>query len=830
MKKRLIFIFIFIFFITAAAGFARADQDRTSESPASYLENFLPGPDQIPGFSIQDQPARFTRDKLSEYLGDQAGPLLPYGLIEILNVHYGTGAQRPAFELVIYGFLEARGAYGVFAMERPVEAEEASFGSRSYGTQNSIQFHQGRYYVKIRLHEPAAPVKEGAATCASVVAEKMPGEPGAPVEFMDFPVKHAVPYSDRYRPVRYLESDFLFEVLTRDYTNRNEQWQAFLTLTPREEEGLSVFSTLRNFIGQKLEMTQAALKDADEAWTGRGEPYGKILILRKGRQIAGLVGSYPPSFPQAFTSRMPAEETSMMSIYFREEKVGEEMFHLARNHQGRVIRSSSLSFLNVEGNILAFEQHLQNRADGRPLSEYRLTAVENNRRTVFSVRPAETGLRISSSDGFNRFEKELPLPDRMIILDNLLANHYQLLLEQYDFSKKGEQRFTAFVPQSFAQVPLDVRWDGSTDATRNGSKIKADRLTVSSPNLLISAWTGPERRLLQLEVPAQSYRFLRNGVTIEEIESPLPSYLSAGGVKEEKVSFPSGKIYLKGAVTYPAGNRDELPAVVLIGGSGPLDRDGSIGPNRPFRDLAYGLSSRNMVVLRYDKKSFSMPESFDPFSATIREDIMEDGMAALRYLKGRGDVDNERIHLLGHSLGATAVCLIVKEEPVSGGVVLVTPHARTLDQLILDQTAFIMKNSGISESEIIKEIEGVKAGFEKIRQGNFPDKTLFLSLGPQYWQDILQKNVLEEIQNLKRPFLIIHGGKDYQVTGKEYDLFKKTMEEKRISLGRIELYPDLNHYLIPIEGTPSPRDYGIEGYAGEKAIKNIADFILSPGA
>ena len=827
MKKILFILLIILLFNSISTGI---QEEGPSRSASSYLETFLPDKNQIPGFMAQDSFGSFKRDNLSEYLGaDETGLFIPSGFIELLTVTFGNENNEKAFVLEIYRFFDERGAFGIYAAFRKPEGADAPYGTGGFRDEEGIDFWKGSYFVRVLFKDTGNAVLQGAETCAGAVAEKIPPEFGKPLEFRDFPAEGAVPVLDRYIPIRYLSTDFLFEVYTREYGEYPRDWQAFQTLVPTLEESIEVFSKFKAFLETGHEVTEKKIKGADEAWEGVLDASGppRITIFRKGRRIAGVVGAYPGNFLEQFTFLLPREQKAEFSIFLEEEKVGQEIYYLDKNSEGKAERSASYSFLSIEGNFLALDQILRNKNGSGLLEEYRLTVVENNRRTIFGVHSTKDGLVNTSSDGFNRYEQKHAMSGDLVVLDNLIAHHYQFLLDRYDFKKRGKQTFTALVPQSFARVPLEMTWEGETEGMKNGQTIQVDKLRVSSPNLLIDIWADKNHNLVQIIVPAQAYRFSRDEISLKEDEVPQPAYLEGHHIEEETISFPSGEIFLKGTMTYPAGNQEELPGVILVGGSGPLDRDETIGPNKPFRDLAIGLASRGIVVMRYDKKSFSFPGSVDPFSITLQEDIMDDAVAALRYLKGRGDVAGDKIFLLGHSLGATAVSFLPGQENVTGGLILLTPHARSLDHLVLDQTAFILKNSGTSEDDIAKESKRTEEGFQKIREGTFPEKTLFHGIGPAYWEDILKRNLPEKITNIDLPLLLLYGAKDYQVTELEYRLFKEALEGKKEVEGRLLLYPDLNHYFMKIEGAPSPRDYGLKGYVAEEVIEDISTFIHS---
>ena len=96
--------------------------------------------------------------------------------------------------------------------------------------------------------------------------------------------------------------------------------------------------------------------------------------------------------------------------------------------------------------------------------------------------------------------------------------------------------------------------------------------------------------------------------------------------------------------------------MVLVHGSGPNDRDETIGPNKVFKDLAWGLASRGVTVLRYDKRTYAYATKFDERavkSLTVQGEVIDDALAALQLLLNREEIDPQRVFLLGHSLGAT---------------------------------------------------------------------------------------------------------------------------------------------------------------------------------
>ena len=125
-----------------------------------------------------------------------------------------------------------------------------------------------------------------------------------------------------------------------------------------------------------------------------------------------------------------------------------------------------------------------------------------------------------------------------------------------------------------------------------------------------------------------------------------PSYAQPEHFQEHELQIGHGRWVLPATLSVPQGD-GPFAAVLLVHGSGPSDRDETIPPNKPFRDLAWGLASQGIAVLRYEKRTKVYGASLERDTLTVKEEVIDDALEAVALLRDRPEIDAQQIFVLG---------------------------------------------------------------------------------------------------------------------------------------------------------------------------------------
>jgi uncharacterized protein len=276
---------------------------------------------------------------------------------------------------------------------------------------------------------------------------------------------------------------------------------------------------------------------------------------------------------------------------------------------------------------------------------------------------------------------------------------------------------------------------------------------------------------------------------------------------------------------------DKTPAVVLVHGSGPSDRNEQIGPNRPFQDLAEGLASRGIAVLRYEKRTKVYGPQFSTLAtATVREETVDDALAAIALLRSRPEIDAGRIVVAGHSLGAMMAPMIAAERPDLAGIVMLAGVSRPLPPLMVEQFRYLEALDGPPDEAAKARIAAMEAEAAKamaVRPGDAGNARI-LGAFPAYWADFNRYDVAAAAQKLTMPILLLHGARDYQVTARDHAALVSALAAKPNVTA--EEFPALNHLFMAGEGPSRPEEYQRAGHVDRAVIDAIAAFVMETPA
>jgi len=311
-----------------------------------------------------------------------------------------------------------------------------------------------------------------------------------------------------------------------------------------------------------------------------------------------------------------------------------------------------------------------------------------------------------------------------------------------------------------------------------------------------------------------------------------PDYAKPTSFHEEQITVGTAPWQLPGTLTLPNG-AGPFPAVVLVHGSGPNDQDETIGRNKPFKDLAWGLASRNIAVLRYNKRTKQYGKEILAHGAglTVNEETVDDARLAVALLAKRPEIDPRRIFVLGHSLGGMLAPRIAHGDSQVAGLVIMAGGNRPLEQVIVEQLKYIASLEGTVTPEAQKQIDAAEQSAKEIESPALAADTKLNVLGAtiygSYFLDLRGYHAAELAATLKIPMLVLRGERDYQSTSDDFDGWKKALAGK--SNVTLKSYPGLYHLFMPSSspgtGLGSPADYQKPGHVVEHVIQDIARWI-----
>lgn len=335
-----------------------------------------------------------------------------------------------------------------------------------------------------------------------------------------------------------------------------------------------------------------------------------------------------------------------------------------------------------------------------------------------------------------------------------------------------------------------------------------------------------------------------SSVTPKRPQEPTPPYPYE--VRDVSIPNPNAPgVTLSGTLTLPKG-KGPFPAVLLIAGSGPNDRDENVLGHKIFLVLGDYLTRHHIAVLRYDKRGVG--KSTGDFATATLQDFASDAMVAAQFLMQQPDINPKQVGLIGHSEGGLVAPIVASQMPNIAYVVLLAgPGMKGADLLNLQQER-IAEVQGLPAEQIHKMLEINKRLYQIVQEEKDPQKAQALMqaaiqkaqpkatqkdidgtiafLNTPWMRSFLAYDPTEALRKVHCPVLAVGGSKDLQVPAKEnLPLIKQALQQGGNRHVTTKVFPGLNHLFQPCQ-TGSPLEYAqIETTFDPKALAYITRWI-----
>ncbi len=279
---------------------------------------------------------------------------------------------------------------------------------------------------------------------------------------------------------------------------------------------------------------------------------------------------------------------------------------------------------------------------------------------------------------------------------------------------------------------------------------------------------------------------------------------------------------LQGLLTLPASGAVRA-GVVLVPDAGRNDGDCTYGAHRPFHDLAEGLALQGIATLRYNQRTYQHLESLDPLKVTVRDEIMDDAVAAYRILASREELKGVPVYLLGLGRGGVVLPEIATSIGGVSGIILMGAVARPTEDVLEAQFKYFASLSQEEEGRAINEAE--LENLARLRKREMDSDELLSGIPVHYWLDLFDRDAevaVRRAATFPGRILVLHGARDFEADLDDFRLWERGLSGH--SGATFKLFDDLNHVFSKGQGLSTPAEYRIPKTMDSRVVDAIVQW------
>ena len=534
-----------------------------------------------------------------------------------------------------------------------------------------------------------------------------------------------------------------------------------------------------------------------------------------------------PAAAQGQTPAPVAESNTQFLVFFRSQPIGREEVVVLRLQDGWVVRGSSR--LGPPIDITSRVAEVNYDLEWRPKSLHIDGVVRGqdvSLKTTFAGGRASNVIAIQGKEQ----PKVDPVSADAVVLPNAFLGSYAALAKRLHGKGVGTEVRGYIAPQT--EVPIKVLVVAPERIETPKAVINVTRFGVMVTNpppggdLPVNLWVDQNGDLIRMNIPSQSIELAR-----EDIASAASRTSAFSLPGDESVTIPTYGFNLGATLTRPKTAAERAPAVILIGGSGPTDRDETVAGIPVFGQIARDLVNAGFIVLRYDKRGVG--QSGGRAESATLADYAEDVRWALMWLERQKGVDKDRIGLVGHSEGALVALLVAgRERGRVGALALLAGPSTDGATVVLEQQKLMLSKMPIDEAQREEKValqQKINAAVITGKGWNeIPESARRVADTPWFYS-FLTFDAKKAMSDTRAPVLIVQGELDVQVQPYHADNLADMARARRgKALVEVVKVPGVNHLLVPAK-TGDVSEYAMLGdnvQVSPVVTKAIADFMM----
>ena len=502
--------------------------------------------------------------------------------------------------------------------------------------------------------------------------------------------------------------------------------------------------------------------------------------------------------------RPPAEADVEFTLFLSGTRVGVEHVRVARSASTWVVSSTAQYGAPLNVTVNRFE--VKYTTDWQPI-ELHIEATRAGRPLALATSFGVTTAINEITQNGTTSSKTDQVSARTIVLPNSFYAGYEALAARLADAQPGTELRAYVAPQ--AEIPVTVKSLSAEQLPSPAGILAVRRYEIVFQNpggaLAASVTIDDRARLVRLDIPGANLRLIRS-----ELAGVATRLQPVRNRADTDVIVPAVGFSLAGTLTMPqAMGRLQHPAIVLVAGSGSVDRDEVVAGIPIFAQLAGALAEQGFVVLRYDKRGVG--QSGGRNERVTLQDYADDLITTVKWLGKRKDIDPRHITVAGHSEGGAVAMLAAAREKKIASIILIAAPGTAGSELILEQQRHVLDLMATPDAERQSKIELQK----QIQAAVVTDKG-WESIPPElraqadspWFRSLLLFDPAKIMPKIKQPILIVQGELDKQVVPRHADALAE-MARARKKAGPVEIVrlPGVNHLLAHAE-TGEVSEYG----------------------